>query len=190
MTGKATVITTRETASVGCVIHKKNGDLIADLICINIIAGKNSKMMWRGLPHHVEIGPYRKLYLETKMNTRMNVMFYRILTVAFLAMSVSMGAFAQAASTPTELADQITAAKTKTDHEAIASVFDKQSETDKAMAERHLSMAKTYTTAPWTKGGNAAMVTHCKNLAKSYKAAAANNAEMAKMHRAIGAKLS
>ena len=123
------------------------------------------------------------------MNTRMNGIFYRILTVAFLAMSVSMGAFAQAASTPTELADQIIAAKTKTDHEAIASVFDKQSETDKAMAARHLSMATAYTYAPWTKGGGAAMVKHCKDLAKSYKASAANNADMAKMHRAIGMKL-
>ena len=40
------------------------------------------------------------------MNTRMNGIFYRILTVAFLAMTVSMGAFAQATATPSELADQ------------------------------------------------------------------------------------
>ncbi len=124
------------------------------------------------------------------MNTRMNVMFYRILTVAFLAMSVNMGALAQAASTTTEPADQIMAAKTKADHEAIATVFDRQSESDEAMAERHLSMGKAYTNAPWIKGRSAAMFTHCKNLAKGYKASAANNAEMAKMHRAIGAKLS
>ena len=123
------------------------------------------------------------------MNTRMNGIFYRILAVAFLAMSVSMGAFAQAASIPTELADQITAAKTKTDHEAIASVFDKQSETDKAMAARHLSMATAYIYAPWTKVSGPAMVKHCKDLAKNYKASAANNADMAKMHRATGMKL-
>ena len=75
----------------------------------------------------------------------MNGIFYRILAVAFLAMSVSMGAFAQAASTPSELADQIMAAKTKTDHEAIASVFDKQSETDKAMAAKRSKLTARMT---------------------------------------------
>ncbi len=117
------------------------------------------------------------------MNTDSRISLVRLFAVAVLATSVSLGAWAQA-----DLANSIANAKTKADHEAIASAFDKQGEADKALADHHTKMAQAYTSAPWVKAGGAAMVKHCKSLAANYKSAASNNAAMAKMHRTLGAK--
>ncbi len=115
--------------------------------------------------------------------------WFRVITVACFAMSASLAASAQAVSNPITLADQVMAAKTKADHEALASAFDKQAEADKSMAERHQSLAKAYTSAPWAKGSGAAMVKHCKSLTKAYRESASSNTDMAKMHRSVAAKL-
>lgn len=105
-----------------------------------------------------------------------------------LSASLMSGAFAQTPATA-GLAEKIVAAKTKADHEQLAAEFDKQADTDKAAAERHRKMAQAYTTAPWAKVSGAGMVAHCKALIADYEKAGKQNAEMAQMHRKIGAKL-
>jgi len=105
-----------------------------------------------------------------------------------LGASLMSGAFAQAPVTA-GFAEKIAAAKTRADHEQLAAEFDKQADADKASVERHRKMAQAYTTAPWAKASGAGMVKHCKALIADYEKAGKQNAEMAKMHRDIGAKL-
>lgn len=102
--------------------------------------------------------------------------------------SLISGALAQAPGAAS-FADKIAAAKTKADHEQLAVEYDKQADSDKAAVERHRKMAQAYTTAPWAKASGAGMVAHCKALIADYEKAGKQNAEMAKMHREIGAKL-
>ncbi len=122
------------------------------------------------------------------MRTYKRSFLTQLIGAAIVGIALSQGAYAQTPAT-TSLADKIASAKTRADHDAVAAEFDKQAETDKASAERHRKMAQAYTTAPWSKSSGAGMVSHCKALIADYEKAAKQNAEMAKMHRAIGAKL-
>ena len=112
----------------------------------------------------------------------------QLLGTAIVGVALSQGAYAQAPATPS-LVEKIAGAKTRADHEAVAVEFDKQAETDKASAERHRKMAQAYATVPWSKSSGAGMVAHCKALIADYEKAAKQNAEMARMHREVGAKL-
>lgn len=105
-----------------------------------------------------------------------------------LSATLMSGALAQTPATA-GFSEKIVAAKTKADHEQLATEFEKQAASDKEAAERHRKMAQAYTTAPWAKASGAAMVAHCKALIADYEKAEKQNAEMAKMHREIGAKL-
>ncbi len=111
---------------------------------------------------------------------------------SFSAMSLGAalmsGAIAQPPATG-GIAERIISAKTKADHEQLAADFAKQADADKSSAERHRKMAQAYNTAPWAKASGAAMVNHCKSLISDYEKAAKQNAEMARLHREIGAKL-
>lgn len=113
----------------------------------------------------------------------------QMIAITFVAASMTLGVAAQTTAGAATLADKIASASSKADHESIAAEFDKQADTDKAAAERHRKMAGAYTSAPWSKSGGTGMVGHCKALVKDYEKAAKQNAELAAMHRAIGAKL-
>ena len=108
--------------------------------------------------------------------------------LALASPSVTLGAM------PTE--QEITAAKTTADHEAIAVQYDQLAEEADAKAKMHQDMAETYKragTGPATGKsiGNdfQVLVTHCQALVKKYREEAASYAALAKEHRAIGAKL-
>jgi len=88
-------------------------------------------------------------------------------------------------------AARVQAAKTKADHEALASQYAKQAESAKADAATHRKMGEAYKGQPATSGGKStgvsAMPQHCDKLAKSfeeqatmYEAMAATERELAK----------
>ena len=123
------------------------------------------------------------------MTIRKRSFLMQCVGATILGLMLSQGAFAQAAAGGS-IIEKIASAKTKADHESIAAEYDKQAEADKAASERHRKMAQAYTSAPWSKSsGGAGMVAHCKSLIGDYDKAAKQNAEMAKMHRDMGAKL-
>lgn len=110
------------------------------------------------------------------------------LSAILCSTALMSGAIAQTPVAP-GIAERIISAKTKADHEQLAADFAKQADADKSSAERHRKMVQAYATAPWSKANGNAMVSHCKSLIADYEKVAKQNAEMAKMHREIGAKL-
>ena len=105
------------------------------------------------------------------------------LTAATLAAGLSFGAYAgDVGVTP----EQIAAAKTPAEHEAIAAAFDQEAAQLEAKAKEHERMALAYTSAGSKKGAQgAAMRAHCTKLVEQYSAAAKENRELAKAHRAM-----
>lgn len=105
------------------------------------------------------------------------------IAAAALAAMLSFGAHAgEAGVTP----EQIAAAQTPAQHEAIAATYDQEASRLEAKAREHQQMADAYRSAPAKKGmDTAAMRAHCTKLSKQYSEAAAETRAMAKEHRAM-----
>jgi hypothetical protein len=105
------------------------------------------------------------------------------LAAAALATMLSVVAYA---GDPVVTAEQITAARTPAEHEAIAAAYDQEAARLEAKAKEHEKMAQAYSSAASKKGmGSASMHAHCAKLAKQYADAANENRELAKEHRAM-----
>ena len=123
------------------------------------------------------------------MTIRKRSFLMQCIGATILGLMLSQGAYAQAPAAGS-IIERIASAKTKADHDSIAAEYDQQADADKSAADRHRTMVLAYTKAPWTKSSSGArMVAHCKSLIADYGKAAKQNAEMAKMHRDMGAKL-
>ena len=109
------------------------------------------------------------------------------LNAGVVAVMLSSGAYAgDAVVTPA----QIEAARTPADHEAIAAAYDREAARLEALASEHRAMAKAYAAQATTQKGmnGPAMTQHCTRLADKYMAAAKENRELAKEHRAMKEK--
>ena len=84
-----------------------------------------------------------------------------------------------------QLMHMIQTAKTRADHEQIASIYEQQASADRAAAENHRRMESLYKGIDPTAGGRGSgqMAVHCKNLAAGYARAAEEHAALAKLHR-------
>lgn len=82
--------------------------------------------------------------------------------------------------------EQIAAARTPAEHEAIAAAYEQEATRLEAKAREHEKMAQAYSSAASKKGmASAAMHAHCAKLARQYSDAAKGNRELAKEHRAM-----
>ncbi|MBP9592696.1 MAG: hypothetical protein KBE42_11525 [Steroidobacteraceae bacterium] len=79
--------------------------------------------------------------------------------------------------------DQISAARTAADHEAIAAEYDAEAAAAEKKAAAHAMMAKTYRAGGSPKGNPQAMVAHCDRLVSQYEAAAKEYRALASEHR-------
>ena len=89
---------------------------------------------------------------------------------------------------PAGLEQKIEAARTRADHEEIASLYEQQAGADKAAAERHRGMALAYGRSGAYRGGQSNIAPHCENLARTYQQAAKENLALAKEHRQMAAE--
>lgn len=90
---------------------------------------------------------------------------------------------------PPGIEQKIEAARTPGDHEEIASLYEQQAGADKAAAERHQRLARTYQRSGTIKGGGQVnLARHCENLARVYQQAAAENLALAEQHRQMAAE--
>jgi hypothetical protein len=123
--------------------------------------------------------PIKDDYLETQMNR-----FTSLIAPCAIALFLSTGAYA---ADPVVTPEQIAAARTSADHEAIAAIFDQEAARLEQKVKEHEKMAQSYrSTTAGTKGANAAaMSAHCLKLSKQYAEAAKENRELAKEHRAM-----
>lgn len=107
----------------------------------------------------------------------------RSLGIVVLGLTLSTGVWAaEAAVTP----EQIAAAKTPAEHEAIAVAFEQEAERLEAKAKEHEAMAEAYSKRGPTKSRSSSMHAHCAKLSKQYSEAAAENRALAKEHRSMG----
>ena len=105
-----------------------------------------------------------------------------VLAAAILTLG---GCAAEGPVKPGGLEQKIEAARTRADHEEIASLYEQQAGADKAEGERHRGLARAYGRS-WTyKGGHANLARHCENLARTHQQAAEENLALAKAHRQI-----
>ena len=106
----------------------------------------------------------------------------RSLGIVVLGLTLSTGvSAAEAVVTP----EQIAAAKTPADHEAIAVAYDQEADKLEAKAKEHEAMAEAYSKRGPTKSRSSSMHAHCAKLAKQYSEAAAENRSLAKEHRSM-----
>lgn len=104
------------------------------------------------------------------------------------AMFTLGGCAAEKPIKPAGIEQKIEAARTPGDHEEIASLYEQQAGADKAAAERHQRLARTYQRSATIKGGGQVnLARHCENLARVYQQAAAENLALAEQHRQMAA---
>ena len=118
-----------------------------------------------------------------KMNRRRLVLgASAVLAAAILTLG---GCVAEGPLRPTALEQKIEAARTRADHEEIASLYEQQAGADKAAGERHRGLARAYGRS-WTyRDEDANLARHCESLARTYQQAAEENLALAKAHRQI-----
>lgn len=104
------------------------------------------------------------------------------------AVLVSGGCSTQAPMAPAGIEQKIENASSRTDHEDIATQYERQAAVDAAAAKRHEGYAATYRKNTSLRSGvqaHATLAKHCENLARTYQQAADENLVLAKMHREL-----
>lgn len=97
---------------------------------------------------------------------------------------IGLGGCAAIATAPSPaLQQQIEAATTRADHEALAVHYDKAAGEARATAAEHHRMANSYGGAYATGRGGASMPAHCNAIARRYEEIAADYDAMAAVHR-------
>lgn len=94
------------------------------------------------------------------------------------------------------LEHKVEVARTRADHQEIASIYEHQADVDREAGEQHLNLARAYERGwVWTGprvGGvvsarrdNQSLIAHCENLARIYQQAAEENRALAREHRQL-----
>jgi hypothetical protein len=106
------------------------------------------------------------------------------LAVLVAASSILAGCASGPLIVESGLEQQVQSASTRSDHEKIASAYELQAGVEKASAQRHERMARTY-----RQGKNAAagIAAHCDNLSRMYVQTGDELLGLAKMHRQMAA---
>ena len=108
------------------------------------------------------------------------------LAASLLALSLSAG-YAAAAEPPPSIAGKVEAAKTRADHEQIASFYEQEAKAAQMKSDEHRQLAAQYKKPGY---GNVAptLIQHCNYIAAKYQEAAAESLKMARLHRDMAAK--
>ena len=103
-----------------------------------------------------------------------------------LALSVVLAGCASGPKPPSpELLQQIEAARTSTDHEALATRYVQQAVAARASAAEHRKMAISYARMPPGGRGGGSMPAHCNAIANAQDGVAAEYDGMAAAHRQL-----
>ena len=117
----------------------------------------------------------------------MNVNFKssrRIASMLLLSLGLASGASAQNPPPP-QLLQQIEAAHTRVDYEALATYYEGQAAAARAVAVEHLKMAKNYQGMIAGGRGGASMPAHCKAIASKSQGLAVDYEGMAVAYRQL-----
>ena len=126
------------------------------------------------------------------MNGKPRWMFYGAGALLVTAVLTFGGCAAEGPVKPAGLEEKIEAARTRSDHQEIAVVYERQAQDDRTASERHRAWARRYDqrhlSSAGVRGPNPAMAEHCRNLARIYQQAAEENLALAKGHRQMAAE--
>lgn len=117
------------------------------------------------------------------MNVRQRTL-RRIASMLFLG-AVLAGCASGPDSPSPELRQRLEAARTRSDHEALAAHYEREGAAARAVAARHRTMAAAYQTWLANDPGAASMVTHCIAIAQRQEGIAAEYEGMAEGHQAV-----
>ncbi len=106
------------------------------------------------------------------------------LGLSFVGVSVS----ADQTTPSLSIEQKIIEAKSKADHEALATQYEKEAAELQAKAQDHKEMAKAYGKIGFLEGKHD-LVRHCNNLVQKYDDAAKENLALAKVHRSLAEKM-
>ena len=108
----------------------------------------------------------------------------RRLAALLLLIGIGLGGCAGlTANPPQEVQQQIEAARTPADHEALASYYTKESAAARTRADDHRRMGRAYLASPVGGRGRGSMPAHCNAAAASYDGLASQFDVMAAEHR-------
>ena len=108
-----------------------------------------------------------------------------LLLVSGIALGgIALSGCAGVATAPSPaLQQQIEAARTRADHEALVAYYDRQAAAARANGAEHRKMAKSYQGRFASGRGGASMPAHCNAIVSSYESIAAEYDGMAAAHR-------
>lgn len=110
-------------------------------------------------------------------------------TALLLLASVALGGCTSLSTAPTPAVQhQIEAARTPSDHDALAKYYDGEVATARSRASEHREMGKRYAAAPVARSGGGSMQTHCNAVAASFDQIAQQFDAMAAEHRRMAAQ--
>lgn len=89
---------------------------------------------------------------------------------------------------PDESDELIMDAKSKADHERLATYFEQQAQALQAKVERHQKLAEDYEKSGSYEKVKGFMLQHCNAMIRSYRAAAEESLALARMHRQLAAE--
>jgi hypothetical protein len=85
------------------------------------------------------------------------------------------------------LVEMVKNAKTKADHEALASHYEIEAKSLQAKAEEHRRTGEVYGVMPYTLKSAVTFTQHCNSVASDYEKAADENRALAKLHHELAA---
>jgi hypothetical protein len=101
-----------------------------------------------------------------------------------LALALVLGGCASTlTSPPQEITQRIESARTRSDHESLATYFTQEATQARQAAALHRKMAKSYQSRPSGERGSASMVMHCNAIAQGYENSVSMYEDMATSHR-------
>lgn len=111
----------------------------------------------------------------------------RIATMLLLSLVLAGCASGPNAPSP-ELLQRIESARTRGDHEALATHYSQEAAKARAIADNHRKMAKSYQGNLAGGRGGASMPAHCNAIVRSHEGIAAEYEGMAAAHRQFAAQ--
>ncbi|QSA96881.1 hypothetical protein [Methylococcus sp. EFPC2] len=88
---------------------------------------------------------------------------------------------------PMDMSAAVQSAKTRTDHEALATHYEQAARDAEAAVKEHRSLLDQYKAQSYLYGRQAATVqAHCEALIRSYEQVAKANKELAALHHSLG----
>lgn len=106
-------------------------------------------------------------------------------TLLFVGIGLAGCAGVATTTPPPAIQQQIEAARTPADHEALAAYYVKEAAAARAKVAEHRAMGKAYTVSPPGGRGGASWAAHCNAIATSYAEIASRFDAMAADHRQL-----